>query len=103
MNSLSGTVYQDFVARFVPKNITQLQVSYILKAIVIIIGVVSTTLVLVVQHLGGILPLTIAFSGVTSGPLLGLFTLGMIFPWANSKVLSLHKINTQNILKQIVY
>lgn len=86
MNSLSGTIYQDFVSRFVRKDITQLQVSNILKMIVVIIGVVSTALVLVVENLGGILPLTIAFSGVTSGALMGLFTLGMIFPWANSKV-----------------
>ncbi|GJQ68457.1 hypothetical protein Trydic_g17035 [Trypoxylus dichotomus] len=85
MNSLSGTVYEDFISRLVPKDITDVQVSKILKAIVIVIGVVSTLLVLVVENLGGILPLTIAFSGLTSGPLLGLFMMGMIFPSANSK------------------
>lgn len=88
MNSLSGTIYEDFVSRYMPKNITEKQVSNILKLIVVIIGVIATSLVLVVEHLGGILPLSIAVSGVTSGPLLGLFALGMLFPSANSKVSS---------------
>lgn len=86
MNALSGTIYQDFVSRFVPKNITDEQVSKILKGIVIVIGVTSTTMVLVVEKLGGILPLSIAFAGITAGPLLGLFALGMLFPSANAKV-----------------
>ncbi|KAI4470147.1 sodium-coupled monocarboxylate transporter [Holotrichia oblita] len=85
MNALSGTIYQDFVSKFVPKDITDQQVSNILKGIVIIIGVTSTTMVLVVEKLGGILPLSIAFAGITAGPLLGLFALGMLFPSANAK------------------
>lgn len=86
MNSLSGTIYEDFVSRFVPKTFTDVQISNILKIIVVIIGVICTSLVLVVEHLGGILPLTIAFSGVTYGPLLGLFLMGMVFPFVNAKV-----------------
>lgn len=86
MNSLSGLIYEDFLYGFMPKDISQERVSNILKIIVVIIGVVATALVLVVQHLGGLFQLGITLSGITAGPLLGLFTLGMLFPFANSKV-----------------
>ncbi|GJQ68456.1 hypothetical protein Trydic_g17034 [Trypoxylus dichotomus] len=85
MNSFSGIIYQDFVSRFMPRDISDEKVSNMLRLIVVVVGIISTTLVLVVEHLGGILALSIAFSGITSGPLLGLFTMGMIFPFANSK------------------
>ncbi|RZC42684.1 SSF domain containing protein, partial [Asbolus verrucosus] len=59
--------------------------SYILKLIVIIIGVICTGLVFILEHLGGLLPLAISLGGVTAGPLLGMFTLGVLFPKASSK------------------
>lgn len=86
MNSLSGTIYKDFVSPFMPKDITEKRISNILKLIVFLIGVTSTGLVFVVEKLGGLLPLTISFNGLTAGALLGLFTLGMLVPSANAKV-----------------
>ncbi|XP_017769090.1 PREDICTED: sodium-coupled monocarboxylate transporter 2-like [Nicrophorus vespilloides] len=85
LNSLSGSLYTDFVSRLMPEDITQQTVSNVLKLIVVIIGVVSTSLVFIVEHMGVLLPLSISLSSLTSGPLLGLFTFGMFFPKANSK------------------
>ncbi|KAI4470148.1 sodium-coupled monocarboxylate transporter [Holotrichia oblita] len=85
MNSLSGLIYEDFVSHFMPKDIDDKKVSNILKVIVVTIGVVATCLIFVIQHLGGLFALGITLSGITAGPLLGLFTLGMVFPFANSK------------------
>ncbi|XP_022915695.2 sodium-coupled monocarboxylate transporter 2-like [Onthophagus taurus] len=85
MNSLSGVIYQDFISRFTPKDIKDKTVSNILKLLVVIIGVIGTLMVFVVEKLGGLLPLSISFSSITSGSLVGLFILGLFFPSANAK------------------
>lgn len=85
MNCLAGSVYEDFVSPFMPKDISQKQVSNILKLLVMIIGIISTAMVFVIEHMGSILPINYALGGITNGPLLGLFTLGMLFPVANHK------------------
>ncbi|XP_044269102.1 sodium-coupled monocarboxylate transporter 2-like [Tribolium madens] len=85
LNCLAGTIYEDFISKFMHKRITQKTASNILKIIVVITGVACTALVFVIEHMGGLLKLAIGLGGVTNGPLLGLFTLGMIFPRANAK------------------
>lgn len=39
-----------------------------------------------VEQLGSVLQVAISFNGMVGGVTLGLFSLGMLFPWANSKV-----------------
>ncbi|XP_015834034.1 sodium-coupled monocarboxylate transporter 2 [Tribolium castaneum] len=85
LNCLAGTLYEDFISKFMHKGITEKSASNILKIIVIVTGVACTVLVFVIEHMGGLLKLSISLGGVTNGPLLGLFTLGMLFPRANSK------------------
>jgi sodium-coupled monocarboxylate transporter 8/12 len=70
----------------VSKETSQKTVSNILKLIVIATGAVCTSLVLIIEHLGGLLKLAISLGGITNGPLLAMFTMGMLFPKANSKV-----------------
>lgn len=88
MNCLSCTIYEDFVARFMRKDITEKEVSNILKLIVVIVGVICTGMVYIVEHMGGLLTLALSFGGITSGPTLGLFTLGILVPFANVKVIN---------------
>lgn len=90
LNCLAGTIYEDFLSQYMSKDITEQRVGYILKGLVIGIGVISVLLVRVVEHLGNLLPIMISFTGVASGPLLGIFTLGILFPKANAKVLSVY-------------
>lgn len=85
LNCLAGTIYEDFLSQYMSKDITEQRVGYILKGLVIGIGVISVLLVRVVEHLGNLLPIMISFTGVASGPLLGIFTLGILFPKANAK------------------
>lgn len=72
--------------KFVPSGTSEKSASNTLKLIVVITGIVCTALVFVIEHLGGILALTFALGSLTAGPMLGLFTLGMLFPRVNSKV-----------------
>ncbi|KAF2901937.1 hypothetical protein ILUMI_04250 [Ignelater luminosus] len=85
LNTLSAIIYSDFLSPFLPADITQKQTSNILKIIVVIAGTLCTLLVFVVEHMGGVLPLALSFAGITGGPLLGLFCLGMLFPKTNAK------------------
>lgn len=49
-------------------------------------GAVSFALVFAVERLGPVLQLALSFNGMAGGVSLGLFSLGMLFPWANAKV-----------------
>lgn len=77
LNSLSGTAYEDFIRPNFP-NATEKQASNTMKILTFSIGCICFVLVYVVEHLGGVFSIGIAFSGITSGTLLGLFTMGMI-------------------------
>lgn len=83
---MSATIYEDFVSKFMPASTSEKTASNVLKLIVLIAGILCTVLVYVVEHLGGILPLSIAFVGICGGPSLGLFSLGILVPRCNSKV-----------------
>ncbi|KAJ3663252.1 hypothetical protein Zmor_007555 [Zophobas morio] len=85
LNCLAGTIYEDFVSKIVTKNISPKTSSNILKVIVILTGILCTALVFAIEHMGGLLTLSISFHAVTQGPMLAMFTLGMLFPKANSK------------------
>lgn len=58
----------------------------ILKMLVVISGAACVAIVYVVDQFKGIFQLAFVVTGVTNGPLLGLFTLGMLFPNINSTV-----------------
>lgn len=52
----------------------------------VILGIVVISLVFVVEKMGDVLHMAISLSGVTAGALLGMFTMGMVLPKANTKV-----------------
>lgn len=69
-----------------PDGTSDERASTVMKFVVIISGLLCLTLVFFVEKLGGILQLSITLGGVTNGPLLGLFTVGMLFPYVNAEV-----------------
>ncbi|XP_015839652.1 sodium-coupled monocarboxylate transporter 2 isoform X2 [Tribolium castaneum] len=85
LNAISGVVYKDFLSQFLKSNITEKTSGRILRAIVIIAGTLSMFLVLVLQHLGDLLPLVVSGCSMGFGPTAGVFCLGFLFPKANAK------------------
>ncbi|KAJ9575557.1 hypothetical protein L9F63_007565, partial [Diploptera punctata] len=85
LNSLGATMYEDFIQPCIRKKISEKTVSYIIRFLVVMIGVFSVLMVFVVERLGAVIQLAYTMGGVTSGAFLGLFSLGMFFPRANSK------------------
>ena len=86
LNSMTGVIFEDLIK---PKytNISELKSSIIMKTIVVIIGLICVTLVFVVEKLGALIQASNSMSAITAGPLLGIFTLGILFPSANSTVI----------------
>jgi Na+/proline symporter len=98
LNSLSGVIYKDFVSKLSRRQFTEQSAVFILKLIVVVEGVIITSLVLLIEHLGELIPLSNRLSGMVYGPLLGLFTLGVLFPKINAKVLvTLHIDNNFSV------
>jgi sodium-coupled monocarboxylate transporter 8/12 len=52
----------------------------------LVFGAVCLALTYVASQLGNVLQAALSLFGMIAGPLLGLFTLGMVFPWANKWV-----------------
>lgn len=76
--------------KLLPGEVSEKTASNILKLIVMMTGTICTILVFVIEQLGGILPLAVAFTSVTAGPLVGMFTLGILVPRCNAKVRRKH-------------
>ncbi|KAL1517792.1 hypothetical protein ABEB36_001516 [Hypothenemus hampei] len=85
LNSLSGTIYEDFLKEWLERHHSQKTAGHILKLIVAVTGIACCAMIFIVQHLGSLLSLSISIGSVAHGPLLGLFTLGLLFPRANNK------------------
>ncbi|XP_011136582.2 sodium-coupled monocarboxylate transporter 1-like [Harpegnathos saltator] len=84
LNSMSGVIYEDMIKPCLRNPISNVGASRIMKATVAIIGAICVGLVFMVEKLSGLIQAGRSLSGITAGPLLGMFTLGMFFPMANS-------------------
>lgn len=93
LNTLAGTIYEDFIRSRMPRDTSEKTASNIMKLIAVTTGLISVVLVFIVEKLGGVLEVSLSLHGITAGPLLGLFTLGMLFPSANTKVTAKSLIN----------
>lgn len=86
VNSLAAVMMEDFVRPFCVSQATyNTHASLILKGLAFSFGVLCVLLTTVVEKLGGVLQASFMIFGVVGGPLLGVFTLGMLFPRANQK------------------
>ncbi|XP_043659860.1 sodium-coupled monocarboxylate transporter 1 [Drosophila teissieri] len=85
LNSLSAVVLEDFVKTFRKSPLSEGQTAFVMRSVVVVFGIVFVALVFAVEKLGAVLQLTITLSSVANGPLLGIFTAGVMLPWVNSK------------------
>lgn len=56
-----------------------------MRAVVAIFGTICVSLVFVVERLGAVLQLSMSLGAVTNGPLLGIFTMGVLIPWVHGR------------------
>lgn len=83
LNTLAGTIYEDFLRPRFP-DASEKFASNIMKALVVLLGILELSLVFVCEHLDTVFTMTLSLAGLTAGTLLGIFTMGMILPKANT-------------------
>jgi insulin-like growth factor 2 mRNA-binding protein 1 len=86
LNSMSAVMLEDFFKPFAQRPLTESQTKYIMRSVVVIFGAICVALVFVVQRLGSVLMLSMSLGSIAQGPLLGVFTCGVMFPWVTGTV-----------------
>ncbi|XP_022090137.1 sodium-coupled monocarboxylate transporter 1-like [Acanthaster planci] len=85
LNALAAVTAEDLVKPCLPR-ISQERYTLVTKGIAFGFGLLCILLAYVISLLNqGVLQLTLSIFGMTGGPLLGLYCLGLFFPWTNSK------------------
>uniref|UniRef100_T1IET1 Uncharacterized protein n=1 Tax=Rhodnius prolixus TaxID=13249 RepID=T1IET1_RHOPR len=85
LNTLSGTLLDDFIRPLSPKKINDSLANIILKMTVVILGIVAGALVFLVEKMGTIMQGAIALNGIACGGTLFIYIFGMFYPWGNAK------------------
>ncbi|XP_073990082.1 sodium-coupled monocarboxylate transporter 1-like isoform X2 [Rhodnius prolixus] len=83
LNSVTGVIFEDLV-RPSTDSFSEKKTCILMKIIVLIVGILCVVMAFIVDNLNTLIQAA-RISDITTGPLLGMFTLGMFFPWANAK------------------
>ncbi|XP_056382672.1 sodium-coupled monocarboxylate transporter 2 [Hyla sarda] len=84
INALATVTYEDIVKSFF-KNISDKKSTWISKGLCVLFGILCTVMAVVASLMGGVVQAALSIHGMCGGPMLGLFSLGILFPWTNWK------------------
>ncbi|XP_030627005.1 solute carrier family 5 member 6a [Chanos chanos] len=82
-NSLATVTMEDLIKPHVPA-MTETRATWLSKGLALGYGLVCLAMAYIASLMGSVLQAALSIFGMVGGPLLGLFCLGMFFPWANS-------------------
>ncbi|XP_050537051.1 sodium-coupled monocarboxylate transporter 2-like isoform X2 [Daktulosphaira vitifoliae] len=85
LNTVSGTIYEDFIVKLLGVKVSDLMASIIMKATVVIVGIICVSLVLVVEKLGSILQGAL-WGMIVSFAVMSWITLGAEMAIMNDKI-----------------
>lgn len=98
LNSLACILCEDVIKPLVRQPLSDKQTVMLLRCLTIVFGVLCIALVFVVEKLGMVLQLASMIAGITMGPLLAIYTIGVCAPWLKSKVRQFYETMNANIL-----
>lgn len=55
LNTVSGTIYEDFIVKMMHVKVSELTASIIMKCVVVSTGIICVGLVFIIEKLGGII------------------------------------------------
>uniref|UniRef100_A0A8C1MK21 Solute carrier family 5 member 12 n=1 Tax=Cyprinus carpio TaxID=7962 RepID=A0A8C1MK21_CYPCA len=84
INALATVTYEDFVSQCY-RDLSNRAANWISKALCVVFGVACTTMAVAASYMGGIVQAALSIHGMCGGPMLGLFSLGILFPVTNLK------------------
>ncbi|KAG5846553.1 hypothetical protein ANANG_G00116220 [Anguilla anguilla] len=82
-NSLATVTMEDLIKPYFPA-MTEARATLLSKGLALAYGLVCLAMAYLASLMGSVLQAALSIFGMVGGPLLGLFCLGMFFPWANS-------------------
>ncbi|KAK0170652.1 hypothetical protein PV328_008477 [Microctonus aethiopoides] len=85
LNATSVVLLEDFVKGCFRLKPNDRASTIFVKSVVIFLGIFALGFLFVVEQLGGVLAVTGSLAAIAAGTSFGVFTLGMLFPWSNSK------------------
>ncbi|GAB6023212.1 hypothetical protein CHUAL_008031 [Chamberlinius hualienensis] len=88
LNSLATVTIEDYILPFKP-NIRSTTLIKLSKIIAVVYGLLCILFVLVIQNLGGIIQVVFCLTGMMQGPVVAVLLIGMLFPWIDSKAVSI--------------
>ncbi|CAL1529752.1 unnamed protein product [Lymnaea stagnalis] len=83
LNSISACMLEDVVRTYFSSNLRESRARLLSQIFALGFGLICLALTYVASQLGSILQAALSLFGMIGGPLLGVFSLGMFFPWAN--------------------
>ncbi|XP_072526641.1 sodium-coupled monocarboxylate transporter 2 isoform X2 [Salminus brasiliensis] len=84
INALATVTYEDFVSQCCG-DISNQAATWISKALCVVFGVACTSMAVAASYMGAIVQAALSIHGMCGGPMLGVFSLGILFPFTNSK------------------
>ncbi|NXA49283.1 SC5AC protein, partial [Nothocercus julius] len=85
INALATVTFEDFVKKVFP-DMSEKRSTWVSKGLCVLFGALCTAMAAAASLLGGVVQASLTIHGMCGGPMLGLFSLGILFPWANWKV-----------------
>ncbi|KAK7797933.1 hypothetical protein U0070_000475 [Myodes glareolus] len=84
INALATVTFEDFVKSFFP-HLSDKKGTWISKGLCLLFGILCTSMAVVASFMGSVVQAALSILGMCGGPMLGLFTLGIVFPFVNWK------------------
>ncbi|XP_029664793.1 sodium-coupled monocarboxylate transporter 1-like [Formica exsecta] len=84
-NSTSVVILEDFIMGCFKMKLSDRCSIIFVKILVIFFGLLALSFLFLIEKLGGVLSVTNSLAAIAAGTSFGVFTLGILFPWANSK------------------
>ncbi|XP_036619738.1 sodium-coupled monocarboxylate transporter 2 [Trichosurus vulpecula] len=84
INALATVAFEDFVKSFFP-NLSDRWSTWISKGLCVLFGILCTSMAVAASFMGSVVQASLSIHGMCGGPVLGLFTLGIVFPFVNWK------------------
>ncbi|XP_030646385.1 sodium-coupled monocarboxylate transporter 2 [Chanos chanos] len=84
INALATVTFEDFVKQCC-KDLSNRAATYTSKGLCVVFGVACTSMAVAASYMGGVVQAALSIHGMCGGPMLALFSLGILFPCANAK------------------
>ncbi|XP_025411164.1 putative sodium-dependent multivitamin transporter [Sipha flava] len=85
LNSLAAVTMEDYVKPLMKQDITDKKLVFFMKILVLIYGAICLLLAFLAQYFDSVLQTSLTIFGIIGGPVLAVFTLGVLLPHVNQK------------------